>query len=362
MMDDTLELMVNGLKYQGWTDITVDRGLDFAAAAFKLSVSENYPEPSMSLPIRPGDACMIAIDGTPVINGYVDAPEPSYSATSHTISISGRSKTADLVDASALNEPGQWRNQKISNIIKELCDPFGVDVVVTASEGDAIEFAEIEQGETVYEIIERLCRMRGLTATDTPDGALAITRSAHLPAAGSLIKIAGAHNSNILSGSGTFSQSGRFSDYIVKAQRKGSDSSFGRVNTQSIGKAMDPAIMRHKPHLILGEAQMTSQQCQQRAEWEAARRAGQAMNYACTVQGWRQGPGLPLWSVNQLVPVRDDFININQTLLLTDVSYQLGSQGRITQLKLQPPEAFSPEPSVKDSANIGKSASNRIAL
>lgn len=362
-MNDSLELLVNGRRYQGWTDVTVDRGLDFAAAAFSLSVSENYPAPNQSLPIRPGDACTILIGGQPIINGYVDEPGPSYSETSHSVSVSGRSKTADLIDASAINEPGQWREQKISQIVRDLCDPFGIEIVVAGPEGDPIEFAEIEQGESVFEIIERLCRMRGLTATDTPDGALALTRATEIQAAGALIKIAGDTKSNIKSGSARASQAQRYSTYIVKGQMKGSDTEFGRVNSQSIGLATDPAITRYKPLLILADGQMTAQQCQERAGWEAARRAGQAMSYECVVQGWRQGPDLPLWTVNQLVPVRDDFANINQKLLLTDVSYQLSSQGgRITSLKLQPPEAFLPEPTVPDKANIGKAAQERAPI
>lgn len=350
-MDD-LSLIVNGRRYEGWTGVKVDRGLDFAAASFDLSVTNNYPARAMALPIVPGDECRVFMAGYLVITGYVDEVSPSHDSGSHTISVSGRSKTSDLVDASAINEPGQWSGRRIDEIVADVCRPFGIGVVLDGPPGDRLT-VEIEQGETAFTLIERLCKLRGLTATDRPDGQLALTRASPARASGALISVSGDDRTNVLSGSGSFTQPDRFSRYIVKGQIAGSDQTFGRAAAQSIGEASDTTLTRYRPLLILADGSMTSAQCRTRAEWEASRRAGQSMSYTATVQGWRQGPDMDLWQVNTLVAVRDEFCNVDATLLVSDVSFSLDGGGRKTTLKLQPKEAYEPQPEFPAEANTG---------
>jgi hypothetical protein len=63
-----------------------------------------------------------------------------------------------------------------------------------------------------------------------------------------------------------------------------------------------------------------------------------------TVQGWTQSSG-ELWPVNALSPVRASrLLGVEGDLIITQVEYSIGEQGKVTQLRLMRPDAFTPEP------------------
>ena len=78
-------------------------------------------------------------------------------------------------------------------------------------------------------------------------------------------------------------------------------------------------------------------------------RAARARSAAITVQGWREVPEGALWAPGVLVPVSDDWLGIDQELLVSRVSQSLSSGGTVTQLDLVPRDAFAqraePQPS-----------------
>ena len=87
----------------------VTRGLTRATSDFDLSVSERWGLRGSAWQILPGAACEVRYGETVLLTGWVDAYKPSYDATSHNISLSGRSKTCDFVDSSVLVDGGQFR-------------------------------------------------------------------------------------------------------------------------------------------------------------------------------------------------------------------------------------------------------------
>ena len=91
-------LEVDGRRYGGWKSIDISRGLEQCAGTFRLSVTDRWPQQNEPRGIKAGAACRVTIDGRAVITGYVDDVEASWSATSHEYRVSGRDKTADLVD------------------------------------------------------------------------------------------------------------------------------------------------------------------------------------------------------------------------------------------------------------------------
>src|SRR5215475_11266181 len=94
---------IAGMDYGGWHAVSVLRGLEQASASFSCSLSER----SSGIPLdpwrlRPGAPCSIYLDGELVITGYVDTYSPRFDANSHGVELRGRSRTADLVDSSAI--------------------------------------------------------------------------------------------------------------------------------------------------------------------------------------------------------------------------------------------------------------------
>src|SRR5277367_6550425 len=88
-------LLVEGEVYSGWKSLRVTRGLERATADFNLEVSERWAleEEEDIWQIQPGDRCEIKFEDETVLTGYVDKYGPQYDATTHSISLAGRSKT-----------------------------------------------------------------------------------------------------------------------------------------------------------------------------------------------------------------------------------------------------------------------------
>ena len=73
-----------------------------------------------------------------LITGYIDTIDIDLTDTSCRLSVSGRDKTGDLVDSSAIHGSGQWKNVRLEQIVRDICKPFGIEVLVQTDTGEAI--------------------------------------------------------------------------------------------------------------------------------------------------------------------------------------------------------------------------------
>ncbi|MBF0248041.1 MAG: hypothetical protein HQL36_08225 [Alphaproteobacteria bacterium] len=294
--------------------------------------------------ILPGQKGIVAVDGEVFITGYVDDVSPAYSGTSHDVTVDGRDATGDLVDCSAIHQPGEWQGLKLEAIAAILAKPFGIPVKALCDTGTPFRKFRIEEGETAFEAIERACRMRAVLPVSDGRGGLQIIRAGSGRTMVSLKR-----GQNILEASARLSHRDRFSQYIVKGQQPSwADQIPADQLAQVRGDATDPGARRHRPLLIIAEQSVDGASSQDRATWEANVRAARARQVTVVVQGWRERPDGALWSPNRLVRLADDWLAIDQDMLITGVTFSKGDQGTRTELSLMPPGAFElkaePEP------------------
>ena len=326
-------LKVNGERHAGWTSLSISRGMEQISGSFELSVTERRPNQVSARTIQEGSECQVLIDGETVITGYVDEVTPSYDATSHRVSVSGRDRTADLVDCSAIKSGGQWKDQTLEQIATELAKPFDVDVIKQTDTGAAFKSFAIQEGETAFEALERAARMRGVLLMATATGGLLITR-----ASTEKISTVLEQGKNILSASGPRSFRDRYYKYVVKGENQGFDQSSPEQNSQTKAEATDPNIRKCRVLVILAEDCGDTAKLSQRALWESTVRLGRGCKATVTVQGWKHSDGL--WQPNTLVAIRDKFLGLNQDMLVSSVNYRLDESGTLTELALSLPESF----------------------
>lgn len=327
-------LRTGGKDHGGWKSIHVTRSLETISGAFSLGLTERWADGQTPRTIKNGERCTVLLDGETVITGYVDAVKPSYDSTSHTLDVEGRDATGDLVDCSAIHASGQWSGLTLDAIATILCKSFGITVKTQVSVGEAFKKFNLQQGETVHEAIERMCRLRAVLAIADRKGNLILTRAGTARAGTALVE-----GRNILSASGEFDYKERFSTVYVKGQTQGDDNTPGAVSTRGAGHASDKEITRYRPLLVMAEGQANAAQCQQRAQWEVAVRSGRSRRCTITVQGWRQDNGA-LWDINTLVPVNSPMLGVNTDMLISEVSYVLDESGQKTELTVVRKEAF----------------------
>lgn len=343
---DTLSLTIGNNTLAGWQRVAVSRPLAAIPASFDLEVTEKYPATS-DINIEPGQACTVKIGSDLVITGYVDRYSSAISAGLHTIRVSGRSKSQDLVDCSAvfgdMGDKGfQATNGTTLSIVEQLAKPYGIPVKSTAGDGVTIPQFNILLGETPWEIIDRITRYSQMLVYDLPDGSIMLA-AVGTESMSSGFKL----GDNIEAADVTFTMDQRFSEYeghLTSILTFGTDAG---VNTPGVGQVVkDEGVPRFRKRYVVSEQFVEGEAiAYKRAVWEMNKRKGQSYQMNVVCDSWRDAKG-KLWEVNKLVPISASELKLNDAnYIIAAVTYLRDETGQHGQLALMPREAFFVEPS-----------------
>ena len=337
-----IELKINDTLYGGWKSLQVDLSMDQMAGAFGFSMTDLFPGHLDKWQIKMGDECKIVLNNYVLITGYVDQINIGYDDTSHNIQISGRDKTADLVDCSFVSDKNEWKSLTVASIIKKLCSPFGIIVIIDKSvivEANKKEKTfKTNEGQTVSEAIIGLCQNKAILPLTFGDGKLTLTRAGIMKAKDALVL-----GQNIKNGNLNQSDMDRFSNYIVKSQGSGNDNLSLSDYTHTTGGFEDKVMTRYRPLVILSDKKVDDKGAKDLAKWEAGNRAGKSRGLNYGVQGWVQSDGTP-WQINRIVEIKDNFLNIKQKFLISRLSFSLSEAGRMTSITLVHPGTYELNP------------------
>ncbi len=382
--NNIVRLVVNGSEYAGWKSVRIEAGIERQARSFDLSVTDRWPgSVDVAKRIKPFDLCQVFIGQDLVLTGFVDATPVKYDGKTLSVGVKGRSKTADLVDCcpvQGLTGPvatkqwadvktsksnnsstgkvvtpaggasGQWRNLKLETIAAALAAPYSVRVLSEMDTGRPIADHTVQVGESVFESIDRMMRIRHVLSTDNADGDLVFIDVGSTGTATTAIEL----GVNVRSGDAGLDFKGVFSEYVVKGQRAGNDSAYagdvseeeglsqvgaGEQMTGDTASTRDSRSKRRRVLVIKQSGQADEGTCQDRAEYERANRAAKALQTTYVVSGWRQDSG-ELWQANQMVQVRDPLIGFNGTMVIAGIAWVLDEQGQRAELRVGPPDGY----------------------
>ncbi len=330
-------LKIAGRRFDGWTQVSIERRLDALCGQFALGLTERWPGQPERWRIETGDQAQLLVDDEPVVNGWIDRARYQLSPNGHPLEVSGRDRTCDLVDCSA-DPPGSWRDRTAAQIAADLTRPFGISVSVIGDPGPPFARFALEPGETVLAAIERMTVLRGLLATTDASGDLVLRRPSEQTAGFELVE-----GENIEAITFDNDTADRFSRYTLKGH-DASDESAGSRAARPSAEALDPGVRRHRPLLIVADEESTTATLQASARWEASVRAAKAQVVTATVAGWRSRDGR-LYQPNVLVPVRAPTVGVTAELLVSGVRFKRGArEGSRTELTLVRKESYSLKP------------------
>lgn len=340
MTAEEYHLRINGQAWHGWTAMRISAGIERIARDFEVQVTRRAGDSgglldAVSSGIRQGDKVEVLLGTDLVLTGYVDARPVNYDARSITRSISGRSRTGDLVDSSALVR--QFRGQNPQQIAQALCEPFAIKVYA-ASVLTAISDFSVDWGETVREAIDKLMSSQRLLAYDDAVGDLHFGAVGALRADTPLV-----YGQNILTCQMGDDESECHSEYLVAGQRAGNDEDFGAATTTKVSHKTQGSVKRYRPLYIKQTGHATGASCRAMCEFESAKRAAKAREVTYKVQGWRQASGR-LWQPNMAVTVTDPHAGFaGETLVIAEVEYSRDDQGTLATLRCGPAAAYLPD-------------------
>ncbi len=375
-------LLVGGMEYGGWKSVRIEAGIDRQARSFDLEVTSRWPgNTNIASRIKPGDSVQVTIGSDLVLTGYVDATPIKYDGKSYSIGIKGRSKTADLVDCCPIGVPAaasnmrdivplsvkpenaaaylaqqvkaaphsaQYRNCKLEKIAASLSNPYGIKVFSETDTGRPITDFQLQQGETVFECIDRMMRERQVMSTDNATGDLVFIDVGSAGRCTDALEL----GKNIMAGSASLDYKNVFSEYVCKGQRSGSDEESGDAVAGESASVKEDMLGRRRVLVLHQSGQADGGTCHERVLYEQAHRAGKALETDYTVAGWREQDGT-LWIPNRLVRVRDALIGFDVDMLIVGVSWVLDAEGQRTEIKVGLPDGYRTK--ARKKTNGGKS-------
>lgn len=380
-MSKSICLYLDGVLYDQWQTGEVERDLKDFAGRFSFTFRD-APRSADVLPfasmgaikrLEPQMEAKIMIGRRVVLRGYVETVNPSMSNGQASVQISGRDKTGDLIDCSALADgPAEMASIKLEDVISKIAEPFGLTVKSEVDTGDVFDRYAIDLGETAFSAIEKGTRSRRVLVLSDGVGGIVITRTGKTKAPADLTL-----PGNVMSCSASFSTQGRHSKTIVRGQseragksRKAAslnpsaapaeDRSEGngaardaeRKGTVATGTATDNEIKRHRPIVHLARSKADAKAATDEADWRNRTARAQAEEYTHSVKGHTVNGAL--WMVNQLVTVSDAWLEVERELLISKVKFKESSSGATTDITSCSPEAF-------DTKDTGKRRTNTRA-
>lgn len=342
----SFEIRVNGQPFSLWETAMATRSIDANAGAFRFTNSADG-EP---YPVKVGDFVEILISSVRKIAGFVDDISGTLDDKSHTITVSGRDTTADLIDSS-VPDSGKVSEGPIS--LKAICEKviksLGSLIEVVVEVDDIKDFTEEDlqaagSGETCMEYLVSFARKRQVYLVPSGDGKLVIFRPNLSNKASSplLHKINGLSN-NVTAYSFRKAQQNRFNRYVCRSQDNFgfSDSAdYSGEGTDRKNEVSDNQIRASRYLEIQAEESMDEAECKERASEEANIRRASGQEYSASIAGNKQSDGI-VWDFGQFVDSDDDFADMKGNFLIKTVEWAVDiRQGSKTKLVCVPPDAY----------------------
>jgi prophage tail gpP-like protein len=321
------------LSINGWTafeSIAVRAAANAAARTFEVTIAAELGASATNQIFAVGTSVTITANGETLLTGAVDTKEAKLSATEATITISGRSSSADLVDSSAMHDTGSFENMDPLQIGQAISS--GIQAKFTTDQQlDKIDQYQLQPGESCFRCVEKMARAQGMTIMGTSDGNALITKAGTKRQSGSLIE-----GQNILSGTANQNDANRHSKITVRGQRP---FGHGDENLAIQAEEQDSTVPRYRPLLIVQDEDTDKKRAQKRAKNRLDRAAGNGLKATIKVQGFHDDGG-QLWAPGNLVWTESPFLDIAQDMLIESVDYNQSEKGSISTLGLVDPRAY----------------------
>ena len=315
-MAKSIKLILDGVAYDQWTSGEVTRDLKDFSGSFSFTFRDGYAS-AATLPYTVGQnlprlrnqmLAKIMIGKRTVLVGHVEQIAYDVGDGNAEVTISGRDKTGDLIDCSALAEgPAELKGVKLEDAASKIAEPFGLKVRTEVDTGDTFDRYSIDLGETAFSAIEKGSRQRSVLILSDGVGNIVITRTGKTRAPDG-ISLPG----NVMSVSASFSTAKRHSKTVVRGQSERSGKSRSaaaldataepigadsrndgdgsarereRKGTVATGRAEDNEIRRYRPKVHLARSKAGAVSAQDEADWRnrTSRAEGDEQTY--TVKG-----------------------------------------------------------------------------
>lgn len=338
---DTVRLYVDGKVHDDWESYEVDSDLLIPADAWRVSlVTENGELPAS---VTEGAAVEVRVGDDPVMVGRIDDIEEEVDKGGIRVDISGRDGAAILLDCSSPIFVAQLVS--LQDVVAKVVRPLGVEKIDIRADGSRLrEKINVEPGDTAWETLSNAAEANGLWPWFEPDGTLVVGGPDYdaAPVATLVLRKNGDGNNCRLRR--RRSVSGRYSEFTVLGQRRGTSLDEGKHNLRATVR--DSGISWYRPRVAVDYEADSEAVCRSRARKLLADSRLKGFSLFASVQGHRiVATGEPgdgkLWTPGQRVRVISEPHGIDDIFFLMARKFTGGRRaGPRTQLTLKEDRAW----------------------
>lgn len=336
-MNDEIKVVLGDKEITAFKSYTITADLFQADDQFQIELGD------MSLKVSTGEKALVLVNGKRVLTGVVERIERRVAKGDRSLSISGRSVMAFLIDNHLT------KHTKLTGSLEALANTLLADIRKIPYFGNQfkkIEFQkglkrligkpqnlQAEPGESIFEVLNKASKARGLMLFDTPDGRLVFGKPKEKDSAGTpfVINVDPVAGSNIKSGSHTLDISDLYTEIQVIGQVEGDRTTPNVEHTATYKTPLVP----YKKRMVY-QRNDDDDGPKNTARLIHEKQMAQAQQIQYEVPGHTQDGRV--WEINEFCDVQDEALEINGRFLIYGRTFELSkSGGSITSLTLGRP-------------------------
>jgi prophage tail gpP-like protein len=317
-----ITISING-KSVSYNRASVTKTLKAGAGDFSFSIG------GASLLYGKDDKVEILVDGTKIIVGKIECIRHSASSNSIEQEYLGRDLTGDLIDSDFDKAVEYNRNLNAKKIIETIAKEYELEVVdeVELENFTNGELPTAQAGDNIFEFCDKLCRLRSGILTSSNGGGLLITYEGADKADDNILFTL--NNSNIYSRDYEHDYTKEYDKYTTYSQNNSALSTKNNlVNSKSVlGKGK-------RKKTIIENNSLDPKECKDRSKFEQSIDRKKAMKYDIEIAGHSQS-NKKAWERNMRVHIIDEFIKIDETMLITEITYNQSDSEESVKITLE---------------------------
>ena len=337
-------IRVNGVEYDQYLSATVNISFETLANDYSFTATSNSGFP----PFKKGDLVEMIVDGEKKCTGFIERIEGNYSESSHSITYSGRDKTADFIDSN-IDVLSDLKNLTLKQLLEKIIDNIGsslkvIDTVNPKVFNIAEDIIKCEPGDSCFTKASEFAKKRQVFLTSDGDANIVIANSEPVDTGSLLQHKINSETNNVLNASWMLSDEERFNRYSLRSQLDPvglalvPSPDIATASNQSGGIILDNEV-REGRQFVAVKSKHSSEELKKRAEWTKKIRRARGNTYTGTVQGFRNAKK-KLWDVNQLATIDDDFADISRKMLVSNLQFNYSESGSLTTLNFVEKDAY----------------------
>jgi len=334
---------IGGQRYDKFVALEVSRDKQDATCSGSMTLSWPGAE-QFNASSPPAQELVDGAKGTVYLDGQlagtfrVDSRTSHGSPTQFRLELSFRGLAAALVDSHSDHESGQENKKSPADICKKLMEGYEPKLIDKSGFSRQLERFILDEGESVERAMRRATREFGLIFTENEEGDVVLQKKGSDEGQGHALVL----GRNFVDWSVKRDIAPRMSKIKTKGNAVPTDEKYGKDAEELAGESIDEYVKFKRLHRTLIDSDHDKETLKKRAVSEAKRRKAQGLNVTLTMSTWSDDGGR-LWKVGRMHHVSIPVDQVNESLQISSVKFNLTDDERRATVTLVPKESFGDE-------------------